>query len=151
MRFWESDVRKNLEACVEMTVRAIRSEPKTTVVPQRTVAEFFAGIGLHEEAVLLGGGEGTLNDETEVAVDLWEAIAEEGDAIAVEDGKGGGFDGLNVETGRLLPVETLKISDPPVLDGELRDLFHAVFADEIHAKATFEHEIIGCADLSLPE
>jgi DNA (cytosine-5)-methyltransferase 1 len=47
LRFWESDVRKNLEACVEMTVRAIRNESKTkTVVPQRTVAEFFAGIGL---------------------------------------------------------------------------------------------------------
>jgi DNA (cytosine-5)-methyltransferase 1 len=47
LRFWESDVCKNLGACVEMTVRAIRSEPKTmTLLPQRTVAEFFAGIGL---------------------------------------------------------------------------------------------------------
>jgi DNA mismatch endonuclease (patch repair protein) len=47
LRFWESDIRKNVEACVEMTVRAIRSEPKTTSdLPQRTVAEFFAGIGL---------------------------------------------------------------------------------------------------------
>jgi DNA (cytosine-5)-methyltransferase 1 len=47
LRFWESDVRNNLEACIEMTVRAIRSEPKATSdLPQRTVAEFFAGIGL---------------------------------------------------------------------------------------------------------
>jgi DNA (cytosine-5)-methyltransferase 1 len=47
LRFWESDVRKNLERCVEMTVRAISNETKsTTVVPDRTVAEFFAGIGL---------------------------------------------------------------------------------------------------------
>ena len=112
---------------------------------------FFAGIGLHEEAVLLGGGEGALNDEAEVAVDLGKTIAEERDAIPVEDGESGRFDGLDVETGGLLPVETLKVGDPPVLDGELCDLFHAVFADEIHAGATFEHEIIGHANLALPE
>lgn len=49
LRFWESDVRKNLERCVEMTVQSIRNGTKpasTTVVPERTVAEFFAGIGL---------------------------------------------------------------------------------------------------------
>jgi DNA (cytosine-5)-methyltransferase 1 len=47
LRFWESDIRKKLEECVEMTVGSIRSKTKpTTVVPDRTVAEFFAGIGL---------------------------------------------------------------------------------------------------------
>jgi DNA mismatch endonuclease Vsr len=47
LRFWESEVRKNPQGCVEMTVRAIRqdSQPRTTVC-ERTVAEFFAGIGL---------------------------------------------------------------------------------------------------------
>jgi DNA (cytosine-5)-methyltransferase 1 len=50
-RFWESDVRKSLARCVDMTVRAMGSQENTNVVPQRTVAEFFAGIGLMRVAL----------------------------------------------------------------------------------------------------
>lgn len=79
LRFWESDIEKNLEACLEMTIRAIRnkkpvddaasrqpvsgstkarpgkqrasknngsSDNAYRRLPHRTVAEFFAGIGL---------------------------------------------------------------------------------------------------------
>ncbi len=44
-RFWESDVTRDPEACV--AILSNESEPDArSVVPQRTVAEFFAGIGL---------------------------------------------------------------------------------------------------------
>lgn len=112
---------------------------------------FFAGIGEDEEAVLLGCGEGPLYYETQIAIDLGQAVAEGGDGIAVEDGELGGLDGLDVETGGLLPVEALKVRDPPVLDGELGDLLDAVIADEVHAETALEHKIIGRADLLLPE
>jgi len=51
LRFWESDVRKDVERCVQMTVDAAAgvSDPvisSGSLVPQKTVAEFFAGIGL---------------------------------------------------------------------------------------------------------
>lgn len=45
----------------------------------------------------------------------------------------------------------MKVGEPPVLDGELGDLLHAVFTDEIHAETTFEYEVIGRADLPLAE
>jgi DNA (cytosine-5)-methyltransferase 1 len=41
-RFWESDVNRDAEACV----RALSGPPRPTRVPDRSVAEFFAGIGL---------------------------------------------------------------------------------------------------------
>jgi DNA (cytosine-5)-methyltransferase 1 len=49
IRFWESDVRNNLEECVGTTLRILEdgSRPsRMSVVPQKTFAEFFAGIGL---------------------------------------------------------------------------------------------------------
>lgn len=112
---------------------------------------FFAGVGKEVEAVLLGGGEGTLDDEAEVAVDLGKAVAERRDVVKVEDSERGGFDRLDVKMGGLAPVEALKVREPPVLDGELGDLFHAILADKVHAKTTFEDEVIGRADLTLAE
>jgi len=51
LRFWESDIRKDVERCVQMTVdvaagviEAVTSPD--SFVPAKTVAEFFAGIGL---------------------------------------------------------------------------------------------------------
>lgn len=49
LRFWESQLRKDLGGCVEMTQRVVReAEPQDHygILPQKTVAEFFAGIGL---------------------------------------------------------------------------------------------------------
>lgn len=111
----------------------------------------FTGVGEEIEAVLLGGGEGTLDDETEIAVDLGQAVAERRDVVAVEDGEGRGFNGLDIKTGGLAPVEALKVGHPPVLDGKLGDLFHAVLADKVHADTTFQDKVIGRADLPLTE
>lgn len=49
MRIWETEISKDLEGCVSMTVNAMsvkEPEPRYSLVPQMTVAEFFAGIGL---------------------------------------------------------------------------------------------------------
>jgi len=49
LRFWESQLREDLGGCVEMTQRVVRElEPASPygLLPQKTVAEFFAGIGL---------------------------------------------------------------------------------------------------------
>ncbi len=49
LRFWESDIKKQLEGCVT-TTRTIyengATRTATSLLPQMTVAEFFAGIGL---------------------------------------------------------------------------------------------------------
>ena len=49
LRFWESEVQKNLEKCIELTLEVVKKEvepTKLSLVPQKTFAEFFAGIGL---------------------------------------------------------------------------------------------------------
>lgn len=54
LRFWESQVRKNLHACIGMTIDAIhgRSSPSPmSLAPQKTFYEFFAGIGLMRMAL----------------------------------------------------------------------------------------------------
>ncbi|HBT17328.1 MAG TPA: DNA (cytosine-5-)-methyltransferase [Firmicutes bacterium] len=49
LRFWESDIRKNLEGCVQMAIEVLKNhsqqEPSTQAV-NKSFAEFFAGIGL---------------------------------------------------------------------------------------------------------
>lgn len=49
IRFWESDIRNDLERCIETTLRVLNGKIKPdlmSVAPQKTFAEFFAGIGL---------------------------------------------------------------------------------------------------------
>lgn len=49
LRFWESDVKYQLEECVEMTIAAIKDvecRTQPTVLPERKAIELFAGIGL---------------------------------------------------------------------------------------------------------
>jgi len=49
LRFWESDIRGDVERCVRMTLDAVDGavEPDAlSAVPPKTCAEFFAGIGL---------------------------------------------------------------------------------------------------------
>lgn len=49
IRFWESEVRRALDECVSVTVAAAKSAPPPdfrSILPRKTCAEFFAGIGL---------------------------------------------------------------------------------------------------------
>lgn len=49
LRFWESQISKDVEGCVDMTLQAIHEAAKAganALIPVKTVAEFFAGIGL---------------------------------------------------------------------------------------------------------
>jgi DNA (cytosine-5)-methyltransferase 1 len=49
IRFWESDIRNDLEGCIETTLRVLSGKVKPdimSVAPRKTFAEFFAGIGL---------------------------------------------------------------------------------------------------------
>ena len=49
LRFWESEVQKNLDHCVETTIRTIKKGVRPTalsLLPRKTFAEFFAGVGL---------------------------------------------------------------------------------------------------------
>lgn len=49
LRFWESDIKKNLEGCVQMAIEVIEnnSQPQSFAqVLNKNFAEFFAGIGL---------------------------------------------------------------------------------------------------------
>ena len=52
LRFWESQLRADLEGCVSMVARVVEQGVESAQatlasrLPQRTVAEFFAGIGL---------------------------------------------------------------------------------------------------------
>jgi len=49
IRFWESQIRNDLESCVRITLDASKKKSKSdvcSIVPDRSVAEFFAGIGL---------------------------------------------------------------------------------------------------------
>ncbi len=49
LRFWESDIRRNLGGCIAMSLdvveQGVRKSPYS-LLPQKTFAEFFAGIGL---------------------------------------------------------------------------------------------------------
>ncbi len=49
LRFWESDIQKDMEVCVQMTLEVARNGARPdifAILPQRSFAEFFAGIGL---------------------------------------------------------------------------------------------------------
>jgi len=49
LRFWDSEIRSNLEGCVNKTMQAAgigALEPALGLVPCKTFADFFAGIGL---------------------------------------------------------------------------------------------------------
>ena len=49
LRFWESEIQKNLGECVKMTLKAVNNGitfDSPSLIPQKTFAEFFAGIGL---------------------------------------------------------------------------------------------------------
>ena len=98
---------------------------------------FLSGEGVDKEEVLLGSGEGALDDEPEIAVQQGHTIADTGGDGVIEDGNLGSFDRLDVKPGRLLPIQALIVCDPPVLDGKLDDLFDTVVLDEVHPETAF--------------
>lgn len=49
IRFWESQIAKDLETCIRITLEATKKKLKSdvcSIIPNRSFAEFFAGIGL---------------------------------------------------------------------------------------------------------
>src|SRR5215213_3157513 len=44
-RFWETDVTRDPQRCIEALTAESRADSRS-LIPQRTIAEFFAGIGL---------------------------------------------------------------------------------------------------------
>jgi DNA (cytosine-5)-methyltransferase 1 len=48
LRFWESDIKTRAKSCAELTSHVMRGfiPPDTSILASKTVAEFFAGIGL---------------------------------------------------------------------------------------------------------
>jgi DNA (cytosine-5)-methyltransferase 1 len=49
LRFWESDIYHNLKHCIDTTMKVLKRDmPPTTLssVPEKSFAEFFAGVGL---------------------------------------------------------------------------------------------------------
>lgn len=49
LRFWESEIHRDLERCVEVTMKVVDDDAKPTslsLLPQKSFAEFFAGVGL---------------------------------------------------------------------------------------------------------
>ena len=105
--------------------------------PVEMVVALLAGEGIDKKKILLGGGESALNDETEVAIQLGDLVAESGGDRLIENGDLGRFDGLDIKVRGLLPVEALIVGDPPILYGKLNDLFDAVLLNKIHAAAAF--------------
>ena len=58
LRIWESQIKNDLEACVQMTMQILASDLKPTplsLIPQMTFLEFFAGIGLMRMGLEQGG------------------------------------------------------------------------------------------------
>ncbi|MCD6328735.1 DNA (cytosine-5-)-methyltransferase [bacterium] len=54
LRFWESDIQDNLDTCVATTLATLRGEidsSQYSLLAHRSVAEFFAGIGLMRRAL----------------------------------------------------------------------------------------------------
>ncbi len=49
LRFWESEIKRNLDGCISLAIDVANNVPKKTpfsFAPNKTFAEFFAGIGL---------------------------------------------------------------------------------------------------------
>jgi DNA (cytosine-5)-methyltransferase 1 len=58
LRIWESQINNDVEACVQMTLRMMSNDLKSSplaLIPQMTFLEFFAGIGLMRMGLEQGG------------------------------------------------------------------------------------------------
>ena len=77
LRFWESDIKKNLDLCVETALHAATNGTTSSpfsLLPRRTFAEFFAGIGLVRIALeRQGWGIAYANDIDPKKQEMYEA------------------------------------------------------------------------------
>ena len=82
IRFWESEVTKNLEKCLEITVDALNrpvSPSSVTSAPRKTFAEFFAGIGLMRLGLEREGWTiGLANDIDQEKFEMYRAHFQDG-------------------------------------------------------------------------
>ena len=81
LRFWESQLAADLDACVDITVQAAMSQDRVPVapgLPERTFAEFFAGIGLVRLALERHGWEARFaNDNDPQKHEMYSAYFQE--------------------------------------------------------------------------
>jgi len=77
LRFWESDIEENLDRCVEITLRTMKKKDRyhpSSLLPRKSFAEFFAGIGLVRMALELHGWNARFaNDIDEKKNRMYEA------------------------------------------------------------------------------
>src|SRR5262249_35201739 len=90
LRFWESEIYKNLEQCVDTTMSVIERGVKASsfsLVPEKSFAEFFAGIGLMRMGLELEGWSVSLaNDLDEQKYEMYKGqFAGAEDHFLVED------------------------------------------------------------------
>lgn len=90
LRIWESQVSRDLEACVAMTLHILNGELAPTtraLVPQMTFLEFFAGIGLMRLGLERGGWSiAFANDIDEQKRAMYDAhFADAGDHFVLGD------------------------------------------------------------------
>ena len=104
VRLWESEVLSNVEKCVERILSA--SEKSLRAIPQKTFAEFFAGIGLMRCALEHGWTAAYSNDIDPKKLDMYRAHF------------GAGFDLRDIHdvSARAIPSVTLATASFPCND-----------------------------------
>jgi len=89
MRFWESDIQNNLDHCIDATLRVVEKDAKATslsVLPQKSFAEFFAGIGLMRMGLESQGWVARFaNDIDEQKKNMYRGHFGEGPELVVKD------------------------------------------------------------------
>ncbi len=124
LRFWETDVRNDVEGCVAKIVAA-RDEargggdggPSVAVAVERTVNEFFAGMGLMRMGLDAAGWRTVYaNDFDANKRRLYEGLF--GGGAGGAGGGGGEFDGrdINVVRAEELPTASLATASFPCVD-----------------------------------
>lgn len=90
LRFWESEINKDLKRCVTLTVQTLKKGVKPdrlAMLPQKTFAEFFAGIGLMRMGLEKQGWKiAFANDIDPAKLEMYKAQFEDTDQnFALED------------------------------------------------------------------
>ena len=94
------------------------------------------------------GGVGALENDPEIALQLRD-FGEQMVLCGPFDAKQRGiFNGLDIESGGSLSVEAGIIAEPPVVDGELDDLFGTTVGEGIEPEDTPEDKVVGGTDLA---
>lgn len=114
LRFWASDIEQNLDGCVDLTLAAIVDKQPTStwhsVIAKRSVAEFFAGVGLVRLGLERKGWKTEFaNDISEEKYEMYERnFPNAGDCFKVED--------IHKLAGSDIPTVTLATASFPCND-----------------------------------